>query len=214
MSENDECFDSIPLIDVTLPPLIQHSFNLFFGVVCVLYDIRVHNDREDCYIIDEATVQVVINGIFEWVGEEFGRYLSPGILEVSFVSEDEIQAVNGEYRSKPYITDVLSFYYLSEYLSCLPEVVVSESNASAFDQIIGELLICPVQAKRQAGDFGNDFSSEIGRLIVHGTLHIAGFDHENVSKAAEQEMIDAENLLFDRYNSLFKNFFVGGRVNE
>lgn len=177
----------------------------------MFYDIRVHNAREDGYVIDEAAVQIVINGILEWVGEEFGRYLSPGILEVSFVSEDEIQAVNGEFRSKPYVTDVLSFYYLSEYLTNLPEVSESGSgssgsDASASNQIIGELLICPVQAKRQAGDFGNDFSSEIGRLIIHGALHIAGFDHENVSKAVEQEMIDAENLLFDRYCKLFENY--------
>lgn len=172
----------------------------------MLYDIRVHNARDDGYIVDEATVEIIIAGIFEWAGERTGRYIKPGILEVSFVSEEEIQAVNEEYRSKPYVTDVLSFYYLSEYLDTFPEVVLSEGDNLSVDEIVGELLICPLQAKRQACDFGNDFSREIGRLLVHGALHIAGFDHENVPEAVEQEMIDAENFLFDRYNSLFVNF--------
>jgi probable rRNA maturation factor len=172
----------------------------------VLYDVRVHNAQEDGYVVDEATVQVMIAGIFEWAGEEVGRYIAPGIIEVSFVSDEAIQTVNGEYRSKPYVTDVLSFYYLSEYLPSLPDVVVSESDVSTVEQIIGELLICPLQAKRQAGDFGNDFGREIGRLIIHGALHLAGFDHENVPDTVEQEMIDAENFLFDRYSNLFGNF--------
>ncbi len=172
----------------------------------MLYDIRVHNAREDGYVVDEDTVQTIIAGIFEWTGKKVGRYIKPGILEVSFVSEEEIQEVNGEYRAKPFVTDVLSFYYLSEYLSSVPDVARSGSESPPFDEIIGELLICPVQAKRQAADFGNDFAREIGRLIIHGALHIAGFDHENVPEAVEQEMVNAENFLFDRYSNIFVNF--------
>lgn len=171
-----------------------------------MYDIRVHNARGGDYIVNEATVQVIISGIFEWAGGTVGRYIKPGILEVSFVSEEEIQAVNGEYRSKPYITDVLSFYYLSEYLDSLQDVEPVGEGKTLVMEIVGELLICAEQAKRQAAEFGNDFSQEIGRLIIHGALHIAGFDHENVSELIEQEMVDAENFLFDKYSSLFVNF--------
>jgi probable rRNA maturation factor len=200
--ELTSCFDSIPSIDVTLNSQVQ----FVFGAICVLYDIRVHNARGDDYIVDEATVQIVITGIFHWAGEKSGRYIKPGILEVSFVSEEEIKAVNGEYRSKPYVTDVLSFYYLSEYGDALQDVTPLKAGRTSVDEIVGELLICPEQAKRQAREFGNDFSGEIGRLIVHGALHIAGFEHENVSERVEQEMVDAENFLFDRYSNLFVNF--------
>lgn len=172
----------------------------------MLYDIRVHNAQDDDYVVDEATVKILISGILEWAGDKAGRYIRPGILEVSFVSEEEIRTVNEEYRSKPYVTDVLSFYYLSEYLDSLPTVALTGCDTASMDEIVAELLICPHQARWQAGDFGNDFGREIGRLLIHGTLHIAGFDHENVSEAVEQEMIDAENFFFHRYGNLFVNF--------
>ena len=171
------------------------------------YDIRVHSAQEVNYTIDEEAVQKIVGGVFEWVGANLGRYVHSGIVEVSFISEDEIRDVNAEYRAKPQVTDVLSFYYLPDYRSSL---VTAPSNVESLDpaleQAVAELLICPIQAARQAPEFDNDFGREIGRLLIHGSLHIAGFEHENVPKAVMQEMVDAENNLFDNYSYLFKNF--------
>ena len=83
-----------------------------------------------------------------------------GTIAISFVSDEEIRRVNRIYRKKDQVTDVLSFSYLDN------EVKTEE---------IGEIIISLEQAKRQQSE-GLEY--ELVDLIVHGILHILGYDHE------------------------------------
>lgn len=82
-----------------------------------------------------------------------------GLLNVVFVNDKYIRAINKAYRSKDEPTDVLSFPYNE-------------------GQLVGEVYISVETATRQAKDQKHSLSDELIKLIVHGILHIHGYDHE------------------------------------
>jgi len=86
------------------------------------------------------------------------------MVSVAFVDDDQIRKLNKEYRDKDKVTDVLSFPY--------PEGEVTQSG-----EVAGEVLVCYAQAKRQAEEVGHSVRDEIIFLLVHGILHVFGYDH-------------------------------------
>lgn len=82
-----------------------------------------------------------------------------GLLNVVFVNDKYIRAINKAYRGKDKPTDVLAFSY-------------------GPDELIGEVYVSVETAKRQAKEQKHSLSDELIRLIVHGILHIYGYDHE------------------------------------
>lgn len=90
----------------------------------------------------------------------------PGIMSLAFVSDERIQALNRMYRHKDKVTDVLSFGY--------------ELTPGT---LLGDIAISYDQAVRQAE--GGDIELELADLIVHGALHVLGYDHEDPKDAAE-----------------------------
>ncbi len=82
-----------------------------------------------------------------------------GMLNVVFVNDKYIRALNKAYRGKDKATDVLSFSY-------------------GPDELIGEVYVSVETAERQAKDHKHSLSDELIRLIVHGILHVYGYDHE------------------------------------
>ncbi len=88
-----------------------------------------------------------------------------GTVSVSFVSETEIRRLNRMYRKQDKVTDVLSF----------------ASPRGDMSGQLGDVLIAFEQAVRQAED--DDIDLEIVDLLVHGVLHILGFDHERPEDA-------------------------------
>jgi len=83
-----------------------------------------------------------------------------GSLGIILVDEARMRALNRQFRGKERATDVLSFN-LSD-------------DAQVFE---GEVYICPATARRRAVRRGLPFSEELARLVVHGVLHLAGYDH-------------------------------------
>lgn len=79
-------------------------------------------------------------------------------LSIAFITERDMRRLNKQWRGKDRVTDVLSF----------------ES---------GEILISYDQAKRQAKELNHSTRDEVIFLIVHGVLHVFGFDHEKPSDA-------------------------------
>ena len=75
-----------------------------------------------------------------------------------------MRRLNCEWRKKNYATDVLSFNYDGELVDGLP--------------FLGEIVIAPEIAARRALEYGAAPENEIRKLIVHGALHLLGYDHE------------------------------------
>lgn len=108
-------------------------------------------------------------------------------LSVVFVSNSRIKELNKRFRAKNKVTDVLSF---SQIEGQMPGADLKS---------LGDIVIALECAKLQAPDFGNDFTEEILRLLIHGILHLFGYEHENVSAKQAKRMQELEDKLFLKY---------------
>jgi rRNA maturation RNase YbeY len=95
-------------------------------------------------------------------------------LSVSLVRDDEIRDLNRRYRHKDRPTDVLAF-------------ALREGAFAAVGNALGDVVISLETARRQAREHGGALVDEVDRLLVHGILHLAGYDHE-ISPREERRM--------------------------
>lgn len=91
-------------------------------------------------------------------------------VTVCFVEDREIARLNRRFRGKPKPTDVLSFPANGTGASSFP----NEKSA----KVLGDIAISPQAARRNAKRFERTLDEEIRILILHGVLHLAGYDHE------------------------------------
>jgi probable rRNA maturation factor len=89
-----------------------------------------------------------------------------GEVHVLLADDATLRRLNGQFRGKNKATDVLSF----------PAADASDGNGTG---VAGDLAISLETAARQAAQFGHTLRDEVRVLLLHGTLHLAGFDHEN-----------------------------------
>lgn len=103
-------------------------------------------------------------------------------LSVVFCDDDYIQALNKTFRNKDRATDVLSF---SQY----------DPDSEVHSTTLGDVVVSIETAERQAKELGVELHTEMIRLLVHGVLHLYGYEHENVSPEAVRKMQDLEDFL-------------------
>jgi probable rRNA maturation factor len=94
-------------------------------------------------------------------------------LSVALVGTDEMTRLNGQYRGQEGPTDVLSF-------GC-DDPCPTEAGEPV---TLGDVIIAPDVALAQAAEFGTTAESELNLLLVHGVLHLLGYDHETDADAA------------------------------
>jgi len=99
------------------------------------------------------------------------------LLTIAFVSDRKMRLLNKTFRGKNATTDVLSFPFEAEAFE------VDENN-------LGDIFISLEQAERQAIENNLDFETEIKQLVLHGILHLCGFDHE--TDAGEMNKMELE----------------------
>ncbi|MDE3109435.1 MAG: rRNA maturation RNase YbeY [Acidobacteriota bacterium] len=102
--------------------------------------------------------------------------LPPGSLTACFVTNTEIAGWNRAYRHKSGPTDVLSFPSDEETASLTGKL--PRRTARSNGVYLGDIAIAPAVARRNARRFGRTFSQELRILILHGMLHLMGYDHE------------------------------------
>lgn len=110
-------------------------------------------------------------------------------VAVSFVSDEEIQSLNKQYRGKDRPTDVLSFpVYTKEELIGLPvDLPIT----------LGDIVISIDRGKEQAKLYNHSLLREFTFLAVHGLLHLVGYDHN--TPEAEKEMFSYQNKLLKEH---------------
>jgi probable rRNA maturation factor len=103
--------------------------------------------------------------------------LPAGSFVVCLVTNAQIARWNRSYRGKNGPTDVLSFPVES---ARKPRRKKSRSNGSepVDGNYLGDIAIAPAVARRNAGRFGRTFEQEMRILVLHGMLHLMGYDHE------------------------------------
>jgi probable rRNA maturation factor len=108
-----------------------------------------------------------------WVG---AAMLGPAEVTVRFVDEAEGRELNARYRGKDTPTNVLSFPYAPP-----PEMA-------------GDLVVCAPVVLREAAEQGTAPEAHFAHLIVHGMLHLQGYDHESDADTASMEQKEREIL--------------------
>ena len=101
-----------------------------------------------------------------------------GELTVRIVDENESAALNSRYRGKKGPTNVLSFPADS-----------AEPPTGKADELLpfGDLVICAAVVEREAREQGKPLKAHWAHMVVHGTLHLQGYDHEKAADAAVME---------------------------
>jgi len=113
--------------------------------------------------------------------------IDSGEMNLLFVDEPEMHQLNLAHMDRDRPTDVLSF------------PLDGTGSDNGVDVFIGDIVICPTYAARQAaehvGELSHDGSldDELALLVVHGVLHVLGWDHEDPIEA--EQMSEAEQIL-------------------
>ena len=107
-------------------------------------------------------------------------------MEVVFVDEDEIRALNNDTRGIDKVTDVLSYPTLDNIkgkpLKKADYPLDIDEDGRLF---IGSVAVCIKRAKEQAEEYGHSFTRELFYLITHGVFHCLGYDHMTDEERAE-----------------------------
>ncbi len=93
-------------------------------------------------------------------------------LSILFVGSDHIRRLNARYAGDDYATDVLAF----------PMMEDDEESV-----VLGDVVVCPEIAQANAAKAGGTLEGELRTLVVHGTLHLLGYDHQNDTQRAAMD---------------------------
>jgi probable rRNA maturation factor len=104
-------------------------------------------------------------------------------IAVRIVDAEEIQTLNKLYREKDKATNVLSFS--AGDIEGLPEEA---------PRALGDVVVCAPIVVAEASEQGKRLADHWGHMLVHGTLHLLGFDHEEDAEAAEMEALESKIL--------------------
>jgi probable rRNA maturation factor len=137
------------------------------------------------HALDEVAVEGVLVGLLEALHEE-DIPESVTELSVSFITDSEMQVLNRDYRGKDRPTDVLSFSQLE-----------GEDDFFGVPTVLGDLVVSLDTCKTQAIEYQVTESQELVRLLIHGLLHLMGYDHEDVPESEVIRMQTKEDELIE-----------------
>ncbi len=138
------------------------------------------NNKQDSIEVDLLSLKKLAEFILV-----FEKISSLTELSVAFLDEEEMERLNSQYRKMDVSTDVLSFPLFDK----LPH------NETEHPLVLGDVIICPVVARRNAQKVGHSIERELELLLIHGVLHLLGYDHvdsgsETLMKARQRKILN------------------------
>jgi probable rRNA maturation factor len=122
-------------------------------------------------------------------------------LSLMFVDEASIAGLNERFLGRKGPTDVLSFPIEDELIGPghVPDAEASgpgrgPAEVDDMPLLIGDIVICPEVAWRQAPEHAGNYDDELALLLVHGILHLLGMDHDDDQEAAAMEALEQQLL--------------------
>ena len=100
-------------------------------------------------------------------------------FSVKFTTDAEVHALNAEYRDKAKPTNVLSFPMVD------PDLLEALASAGAGEALLGDIVLAHGVCAREAAEKGVTVADHAAHLVVHGALHLLGYDHEESEAEAE-----------------------------
>lgn len=152
----------------------------------MLEDIDVSVEEKFCGLVDEDWAKRVAQQVLRAEG-----VAPPYEMSLVFTDSETVQKLNRDYRGVDEPTDVLAFYML-------PQQGADSSFVLPPDGItrLGEVIISYPQAVGQAKEQGHSVDEELALLIIHGILHLMGYDHEQPEE--ERRMREREEELLGK----------------
>lgn len=114
-----------------------------------------------------------------WANEAAGD-VDGAELVIRLVDNAESAELNGRFRNKPHATNVLSF--------------PAEIPASVGELVMGDLVVCAPVVQAEAREQGKSEMAHWAHMIVHGVLHLRGFDHIDDAEAQKMEQLETDIL--------------------
>ena len=130
--------------------------------------------------IDEEFLKKIAQKVLE------GENKKASELSIASVGQGRIRELNKRYRGKNRVTDVLAFPN-KDY-----NPPTTSSQLSVGPLGLGEIVICLREVKKNAKRFSSTFEKELARVLIHGILHLLGYDHEK-SDAQAKKMEEKQN---------------------
>lgn len=135
------------------------------------YQLDIEIACEGASVPPEASLQAWLGAALDAAGADKDAEVS-----VCIVDEAEGQALNAQYRHKDYPTNVLSF----------PADIPAEVGIP----LLGDLVVCAPVVAREAAEQGKSLEAHWAHMLVHGTLHLLGYDHIEEAEAEEMEALE------------------------
>jgi len=157
--------------------------------------LEIHNFTQN--EIDEKFFQRIAENVLKVIGVKDKTEIS-----LAVVGDGRMRKLNKMYRARNRVTDVLAFanksviLYLDKAFPCLKkgqeiEFIEPPDNVKR----LGEVIICYPRAKKQAKRLGYSLENEMTILLVHGILHLLGYNDEKSEKEAEEMKEMEEKIL-------------------
>ena len=138
---------------------------------------------------DESVINVteLADAVYQELGQKDGLF-----AELLYVNEQEIKALNNDYRGIDKVTDVLSFPTLDGIRGkvVLKKDFPLDLTEDGQNVFIGSIAICKKRAEEQAKEYGHSVKREMTYLLCHGLLHLMGYDHMIDSDKAQMRALE------------------------
>jgi probable rRNA maturation factor len=110
-------------------------------------------------------------------------------LSIALVDDQEMQRLNRAYRGIDRNTDVLSF---AQQENVDPQVIQPHAADTSFPLLLGDVILSVETTQKQAEEHGHAFERELDFLLIHGILHLRGYDHQIDADAQVMERLEQE----------------------
>lgn len=138
-------------------------------------DLVVDDEDRWCGLADaEGTVQAAADVVACWPG----LLHAPSTVSIALASDAAVAALNGQYRGKAKPTNVLSF----------------PAGRGAPEHFLGDIILAEETVVQEAVQHGTPLTHHVQHLVVHGLLHLLGYDHEVPTDAERMEALEISIL--------------------
>ncbi len=122
--------------------------------------------------------------LFLWVSTALEPYKKNAELTLRFVNPEEMSELNSTYRHKQGPTNVLSF----------PSDIPEEIAAQMEEPFLGDIIICTEVLQKESETQGIPLKAHWAHIVIHGVLHLLGYDHMEEQEEAEMQSIEIQLL--------------------
>ena len=131
---------------------------------------------------NEETLRRLVDSVLQATLQELGFNNIDSELSLVFTNDADIREINGKWRHIDKPTNVLSF----------PAFALQPGQEPG--EILGDIVIARETVEREAAEEDKSFDDHLSHLVVHGLLHLMGYDHQNDEEAEQMETLERKIL--------------------